>query len=238
MSFLFTERPFSGSTFRPRPEIFLDQETKTLIVATPWGSRESARRVIERMKDYLSIAREDAEATSPFERLSCLSTHANRLRIATLLANEALYREENKNEYRSGVEVFAGILEDDEFVWLQNGNPQILLSRPGRKPLPLGSQIDLSFDLSEGSELLPGLPSQMLGLDSSLNVSLNSFRARPGDKVALISHSHLPEAVYGLQDSQLTVESMSRLIATACPDHAFWVGVLELGMAGTAKAAS
>ncbi len=237
MSFSFSERPFSGSTFRPRPEIYLDAETQTLIVATPWGSRESARRVIDRMRDYLSIAREDGEATSPFERLSCLSTHANRLRIATLLANESLYREENKSEYHSGVEIFAGILEDDEFVWLQTGNPQVLLSRSGRKPLPLGSQIDLSFDLSEGSILLPGLPAQMLGLDSSLNLSLNSFRARPGDKVALVSHSHLPEGVYSLNDSQVTLDTLSRLIANASPNHAFWVGVLELGTAAV-KAAS
>ncbi len=228
-AFSFSERPFSGLTFRPRPEIYLDADTRTLIVATPWGSREAARRVIDRMNDYLSIAREDGEATSPFERLSCLSGHANRLRIATLLANQALYREENKTEYRSGVELFACILEDDEFVWLQSGNPQILLSRAGRKPLPLGSQIDLSFDLSEGPNLMPGLPAQMLGLDSSLNLSINSFRARPGDKVALVSHSHLPEAVYGMNDEQVNVEGLSRLIANMNPNHAFWVGVLELG---------
>lgn len=237
MTFSFSERPFSGTTFRPRPEIYLDAETRTLIVATPWGSREAARRVIDRMTDYLSLAREDVEATSPFERLSCLSTHANRLRIATLLANESLYREENRTEYRSGVELFAAILEEDELVWLQAGNPQILLGRAGRKPLSLGSQIDLSFDLSEGTELLPGLPSQMLGLDSSLNLCLNSFRARPGDKLALISHSHLPDVVYTLGDDQLTLDSISRQIANASPDHAFWVGLLQLG--GTeAKAAS
>lgn len=231
MNLHFTERPFSGSTFRPRPEISIDSDGKTLIVATPWGPREGARRVIDRMTDYLSLTREDNEATSPFEKVSCLSVHANRLRIATLLANESLYREENKTEYRSGVELFAGVLEDDEFVWLQVGNPQILLSREQRKPLPLGSQIDLSFDFSEGKELLPGLPSQMLGLDSSLNLTLNSFRARPGDRVALISHSHLPEGVFSLEGSTLNVDSLAKLIATSSPNHAFWVGLLQLGQA-------
>lgn len=238
MSFSFTERPFSGSTFRPRPEIFLDADTKTLIVATPWGSRDAARRVIDRMKDYLLLAREDVEATSPFERLSCLSGTANRLRIAALLANEALFREDNQKEYKSGVELFAAVLEDDEFVWLQCGNPQVLLSRAGRKPLPLGSQIDLSFDLSDGPDLMPGLPAQVLGLDSSLNLSLNSFRARAGDKIALVSHSHLPEAIFGAADDTMTVDSLSRLVATASPDHAFWIGLLQLGSSNKAKAAS
>lgn len=225
----FSERPFSGQTFRPRPEIHLDAESGTLIVATPWGPRESARKVIGRMNDYLALAREDSEATSPFERISCLSTQANRMRIATLLANEALYRDDNRNEYRSGVELFAGALSSDEFVWLQSGNPQILLSRPGRKLLPLGSQIDLSFDFSEGNELLAGLPSQLLGLDSSLNLSINSFRARPGDKLVLISHSHLPDSVFSLSSDQLSVESISRAVALANPNHAFWVGLLKIG---------
>jgi hypothetical protein len=231
MNLAFSERPFSGTTYRPRPEISIDADGKTLIVATPWGPREAARKVIDRMNDYLSLTKDDIEATSPFERLSCLSIHANRLRIATLLANESLFREENRNEYRSGVELFAGILEDDEFVFLQSGNPQILLSRAGKKPLPLGSQIDLSFDFSEGTDLLPGLPSQMLGLDSSMNLSLNSFRARPGDRIALISHSHLPDSVFALDSDDVTVDSLSRLMAGASPNHAFWVGVLQIGQA-------
>jgi hypothetical protein len=227
----FNERPYSGTTYRPRPEIYLDPDGKTLIVATPWGPREAARKVIDRMNDYLSLAREDNEATSPFQKVSSLSSSANRLRIATLLANESLYREENKTEYRSGVELFAGILEQDEFVWLQHGSPQILLSRHGRKLLPLGSQIDLSFDFSDGDTLLPGLPSQMLGLDSTVNLTLNSFRARPGDRLALVSHSHLPDSVFGLDRAEMSVDQIAGLIATSSPNHAFWVGVLQIGQA-------
>ncbi len=231
MNLAFSERPYSGATYRPRPEIYLDSDGKTLIVATPWGARDGARKVIDRMNDYLALAREDVEATSPFEKVSCLSLSANRLRIATLLANESLYREENKTEYRSGVELFAGILEEDEFVWLQVGNPQILLGRQNRKPLPLGSQIDLSFDFSEGDHLLPGLPSQMLGLDSSINLTLNSFRARAGDRLALVSHSHLPDSVFSLESAKLSVDQLARLISSSSPNHAFWVGVLQLGQA-------
>ncbi|RYZ64160.1 MAG: hypothetical protein EOP05_22475 [Proteobacteria bacterium] len=229
MNFAFAERPFSGRTFRPRPEIHLDTDSKTLIIATPWGPREAARKVINRMTDYLALAREDSEATSVFQKMSCLSTSANRLRTATLLANETLFREDNREEYRSGVEIFAGILEEDEFVWLQSGNPQILLSRVGKKLLPLGSQIDLSFDFSEGNEILSGLPSQLMGLDSSLNLSINSFRAHAGDKLALISHSHLPEGIFAIQRDQISVDGLSRAVAAATPNHAFWVGVLQIG---------
>lgn len=236
MNLRLNERPYSGTTFRPRPEIHLDASSGTFIVATPWGPRDAARKVIDRMNDYLALAREDAEATSPFQKLSCLSDQANALRIASLLANEALYREENRNEYRAGVELFAGLAKDDEFVWVQAGNPQILLARPGRTLIPLGSQIDLSYDLSEGPDLLPALPSQLVGLDSTLNLNINSFRLRGGDKLVLVSHSHLPTSLFGLEESQVTVESLSRHLARVHPDHAFWLGILELGEAAALEA--
>jgi hypothetical protein len=228
MALKFTERPYSGNTFRPRPEIHLDAPSNLLIVATPWGNRSSARKVIDRMTDYLILAREDSEATSPFERLSCLSSSANNLRISTMLANEALYREDNRHEYNSGVELFAAMLEDDEFVFLQAGSPHVLLGRRGRALLPLGSQIDLAFDLSEQNEILPPLPAQMLGLDSSVYMTINSFRARPGDKVILLSHSHLPEAIFTMAGEAVELDTVSRTLAQKHPDLAFWLGIVDL----------
>lgn len=228
MGFKFSERPYSGKMFRPRPEIHLDPQTHLLIVATPWGVRSAARKVIDRMTDYLTLARDDREATSPFERLSCLSTQANNLRIAALLANEALYREENKQEYKAGVELFAGILEDNEFVWLQAGNPQVLLGRAERKFLPLGSQIDLAFDLSPTGDLLPPLPTQLLGLDTSINMSINSFRAHSGDQLILLSHSHLPDTLFSMKGSEASLESISHTLAQSHPDLAYWLGILSI----------
>lgn len=227
---IFEERPYAGKTFRPRPEIHVDEAAQLLIVATPWGARGAAKKVIERMTDYLSLARGDDEATSPFERLSCLSNQANNLRIATLLANEAVYREDNTQEYRSGVEVFAALLDENEIVWVQAGGPHILLGRPGRTLLPIGSNIDLAYDMSEtDGELLAPLPSQLLGLDSSLNLNINSFRSHPGDRVVLLSYSHLPETLFSLQDNERTLESLSKRLATAQPDMAFWLGILTVG---------
>ena len=228
MALIFEERPYSGKTFRPRPEIHLDSQSGLLIVATPWGSRAPARIAIERMVDYLSLAMEDREATSPFPRLSCLSTQANNLRIATLLANEAIYREENKSEYRAGVELFACILEDDELVFLQAGNPQVLLARGDRTLMPLGSQIDLAFDLSEDSDPLPALPAHLLGLDSTVNFNINSFRARPGDRLVLLSHSHLPTSLFTYPSGEATLPSMTSRLAKEHPDLAFWLGFLTL----------
>lgn len=228
MIFKFDERPYAGRSFRPRPEIHLDPVTKLVIIATPWGPRASARKVIDRMTDYLSLAREDDEATSPFERLTCLSTQANNLRIAAMLANDALYRDDNRDEYRSGVELFAAQLSDNEIDWIQCGNPQILLGRSGRSVTPVGSQLDLSSDLSGPGGLLPALPSQLLGLDPSLNLNVNSFRARAGDRLILLSHSQPPDSVYSLKENAVTIDTLSRDLAKPHPDLAFWLGILTI----------
>jgi hypothetical protein len=228
MALQFEERPYAGKTFRPRPEIHLDPRANLLVVATPWGARPAARKVIDRMIDYLMLAREDNEATSPFERLSCLSTQANNLRIAALLANDALYRDDNRQEYRSGVELFAAMLEGDEFVWLQAGSPNILLGRSERSLLPLGSQIDVAFDLSKGENLLPPMPAQFLGLDSTLNMTINSFRTRPGDRIILLSHSHMPETLFSMKGDEASLDGISRVLASRHPDLAFWLGILKI----------
>jgi hypothetical protein len=161
--------------------------------------------------------------------------------VAALLANEVLYREDNQTEYKSGVELFAALVDDGELVWIQAGNPQILLSRKGRSLLPLGSQIDLSYDLSEGTELLPALPAQLLGLDLSLNLNINSFRARIGDQLVLLSHSQMPDFLFtknlgettdasdSLKNKPLSLEPLSRALARACPNLAFWLGILSVG---------
>jgi hypothetical protein len=237
MNIRFEERPYSGKTFRPRPEIHVDPASGLLLVVTPWGPREAARKIIDRMAEFLATTRKDREATSPFPRLSCLSDDANALRTAILLANETLFRDDNRSEFSAGVEVFAGILNDEEFVWAQAGNPQILLSREGRSLLPLGSQVDLSFDFSEGNELLPALPSQLLGLDSSLNMTINSFRVQPGDRVVLLSHSHLPENIFSANRDDLTIDRLSQTLAKTRPDHAFWLGILHLVSAAAERAA-
>lgn len=236
MQMHFEERPYAGKTFRPRPEIHLDQRTKLLIVATPWGARSCAKKVIERMTDFLSLANEDHEATSPFERLSCLSGQANNLRIATLLANEALYREDNTQEYRSGVELFAAMIDENELVWVQAGNPHILVGRIGRSLLPIGSSVDLSFDMSEGEALLPPLPSQLLGLDASINLNMNSFKARNGDRVLLLSYSHIPETIFAVKHQDIALDGVAKILAQDRPDLAFWLGLLTVAEDSNAEA--
>jgi hypothetical protein len=227
MSLSFESRPFIGKAMRPTPEVHFDPDENLLIVATPWGPREAAKKAIDRMCEYLRMARDDRDVTSPFQRLSCLSDNANNLRVATLLANEILYRGENRNEYNAGAEIFAAYLDQDELVWVQAGQPQIFLNRVNRPTLMLGSQVDLAFDMSD-DDLLPPLPSQLVGLDSTVNFTINSFRAREGDQLILLSHSAPPAALFRATANDLTIDSLVRELANDPHETPFWLGMLRV----------
>lgn len=223
----FTERSYSGKMFRPRPEIHFSAENKLLIVATPWGVRSGAKKTVETIVDYYSSSQQDLEATSPFEKLSCLSPTANALRIATLLANDKLFREENKNEFQSGVELFAAAINAYDVSWLQVGHPNILLGRKGRGLIPLGSHVDLSLDVSGSHKVLAPLPSQMLGLDPTANITIGSLRPQPDDRILLISRSAMTENIYLLQSSNWTLEQVTKSLSENHTDLAFWLGLLS-----------
>ena len=224
----FEERPYRGMTLRPRPECLLDHDSRLLIVATPWGPRSAANKAVELISEYYLMAKSDNEATSPFEKVSSFSNEANHLRTAVMLANEAIYRDENKTELKAGVELFAASFIQNEFVWIQVGQPHLLLSRKNGHLLPLGSSVDLSTDLSESSEPLPALPNQLLGIEPTANLTLNSFRAQPGDRLVLLSHSVPPVSLYTMKHDELTLDNMSKRLAQIHPDGAFWLGVIEL----------
>lgn len=220
-------RPHRADQIRPEPEYRLDSETNLLVIVTPWGPRSVAKKTLSIISESYAITKSDNEATTPYAKLSCLSNEANALRSAVLLANDTLYREENKNEFSCGVELFAASFVDNEFVWVQVGQPHVLLSRKNGLLLPLGSCVDLSVDLSSGDEILPALPNQMLGVDNSLNLNMNSFRVQAGDRLIFLSHSAPPHVLYNTSMENLSLDQLTSRLAQAAPKSAFWIGVVE-----------
>jgi hypothetical protein len=44
----------------------------------------------------------------------------------------------------------------------------------------------------------------------------------------LLSHSHLPEALFSLKDEAASLESLSKKLAKIDPHMAFWLGILNI----------
>jgi hypothetical protein len=227
------ERSLSSGVHRPRPEIHRSSNGDLLIVATPWGHRDVAKRAIDRMLEYISLAKADREATAPLPRLTCLTPLANTIRISALLTNEMIFREDNKESYRSGVEVVALALDHAEIVWMQVGNPQIFLLRPPNPPVPVAAHLDLSFDIAvrtPGTRQSAPLPNSMLGLDSTVNLGIGSFRCQPHDQLLLISHPNPPLAVLSQFTPEMTLDQLAAKVAghAGANGPPFWLGAASL----------
>lgn len=219
------DRSYSGRSFRPRPEIHIEDNGQLLIVATPWGSRTAAKKVIDCIRDFYLSARNDQEVTSPFQVLTCLSPAANNLRVAIMLANDTLYREDNKNEYISGVEIFVASKVDQEFVWTQIGHPQVFLKRTHQNLISLGGTLDLSMNLSK-KEVLAPLPQNVLGLATTSNFSVQFFRPQKGDQLLLLSRSRVAPDLY--THSSINIETLSDSLVKDDSEMPFWMGLIDI----------
>ncbi len=218
----FVQRSFPGNNATlPTPQIYFEPQEKLLIVATAWGSPTGAKKVIETISEYFLATKSDKEATSPFRRLNYLSTAANNLRIATLVANELLYREENRNEYRCGIELFVGTIQDRELAWLQVGYPNIMIQRKGHSLLPISVHMGLANEVEHSEKFLPPLPNSLIGISPEPQLFIQSICPKPGDNIVLLSRSWIPRELF--KSNVKTFEDMSRALSLD-PNEPFWLG--------------
>jgi hypothetical protein len=222
------ERSYGGRLFRPTPEIYLEEDGSFGVIATPWGNRNSAKKTIETLKDYVLSARQDMEATSPFQKLTCLSPLANSLRVGVMLANDSIYREENKAEYISGVELLVFAHQENELSFAQVGHPHLYLARRGMPWLPLSVQIDLSGEMSEAPAVLPPLPQNVIGLHTTTNMNVASFKTQPEDRLVFLSHTVASHPLFNQPYERTSLDQISTSLSTAYPDLPYWLGVYQL----------
>ncbi len=57
---------------------------------------------------------------------------------------------------------------------------------------------------------------------------MNSFRARPGDNLVLLSHSRTPEAMYSWKANVLDADKIVRTLSQNDANTAFWLGLLAI----------
>ena len=221
-------RSYSGRLFRPRPEIQFAKESGFLGVATPWGARSTAERSLQSLFDFYLSARDDQEVTSPFDRLSCLSSSGNHLRTAVKLTNDLIYREENRGEHLTGVELLAMVREGEQLIWAQIGLPHMLLDRKHLGLVQLSGVHEASVQHSANGRLLHPLPADLLGIHSTSDFAVHSFRSQPGDRLILLSRSVVPASLFSVPAEKRHLEGISHHLALADAESPFWLAVLEL----------
>lgn len=220
------ERSYSSKVVRPKPLVHVEEDGSLIVVATAWGQPEHAVRALEEVVKYVNAAKADVEVTSPFEFLSCLSDEVNYVRTGMFIANEVLYRGENRNQYFSGVEIMALFRRGSQIAWAHMGAPSLLIQRQGKALQPLSMGLDLSSELRQGQEVLPPLPAQLLGIDSSCDVHCGHVHVGPADRLVLLSSAQVSQSLWSSQDLNLAVVTQKMIQEE--PDAPFWLGIVSL----------
>ncbi len=218
-------RSYRGKSFRPAPLVHVESDGSLLLIITSWGQPSTAERARDVLTDFILSSRNDQEATSPFQKMTCLSPLANNVRVAMMLLNDTLYREENREDYTEGIEILVCAKHENEITIAQAGQPHAFISRPGLpiQALSLGS--DLSTELSHAPELLAPLPHSLLGLYSTSNFSIQSFRVNQGDQLIFLSRSHFPQEFLTLASRDRNLDTLAKVLSKDHPDVPYWLGV-------------
>lgn len=216
----FRQRFFSGKNFLPKPQIDVEKNSNTLIIATPWGSADLAQLAIGIIKEQLSSIQNETEVTRVTKFIEGLSDEGNRLRSAALIANERLFLKENEKQYVGAVEIALLSIHNRSLSWAQLGAPHVLL-RNEQGYQPLCYTPDWSWQLKQQAPLV----SKALGLERNCYLNCGNNHVEKSDQVFLISRKNLPPQVYSHQESSL--ESVSKLLIDQEPETPFWIGQLQ-----------
>lgn len=217
----FSEQSYSGKILRPNPVIEITENAELILVLTCWGNSEAAEVCIQSIKDYFFTTMDDQDVTSPHPIYPQFSAVSNHLRIAVQLANEAVYSQFNKDAFTSGIEIFAGSLDQMELNWVSLGFPQVFLHQENANWTALDLKQDLSFDFGFNANKLPPLPSEFLGQHNLQPLQPKSVRINESDKLLLCSHN-APQLGESTDLAQIV-----KHIAKAPKTDAFWTGLLE-----------
>ncbi len=221
------ERSFSGRVFRPRPEIHCEANGNLCVIATPWGARSAAKKAVQTIVDFFHSAHSDKEVTSPFQTMTCLSPMANNLRVSVMLANDLIYREDNRAEYQVGVELFVAARSESDCIWVQVGGPHVLLDRKGFDLNHIGACADLSLAHSNNEGLLAPLPGNFLGIASTTNFAVQSLRLNVEDQIVLVHRTVVPPKMLAMSPKERSLQSYSNCLARQSADMPFWLGILN-----------
>lgn len=222
-----SERSYAGKIFRPRPQIFLSEDKNLLVIATPWGPRRMADVFLEKIASEAQSPLSDPDLTILSSFNDIFNERENRLRLGLLSLHEDLREEFNGEALTSGLEILCLLRTHNKICWFQVGAPFLGLMRTTQH-LPLYHPVDLSFDHSTPEKVLPPLPRNLFGFSSYLSMEQGHFMQTPGDRLLLISRSYVPQSVFALNTTDISLDSVTQLLSKDHQEQPFWLGLIDL----------
>lgn len=134
-----------------------------------WSGPEVEQKAVDEIARYLSAADADLEVTTPFDYIESISSLANKVRVALLLANEAIYLD-NKEKYTQGFEI----------AICYKHHKEISIGSVGRFAFTAEKK-DKNFTMFESGAFLDDLvllPTDLLGIEREVDIKCTSVSTR------------------------------------------------------------
>lgn len=221
------ERSYGGKKFRPNTVVFHEKTNNLTLCVTPWGRTEVAEKVIENIRNFIAVAADDEELTVPYARKENLHQFGNMLRMAIIMASEKIHNQFNKEEYTAGFEIFAALQEGPQWIYVSCGQPSVTLFRKNKSALSLSQNVDLNI-LTQRVPSSDPLPNQLLGLGQHPPITYGNVRLQPGDRVALVSRTYLPNEFFRLDEQSFNQQEISETLANDSQETPFWLGFINV----------
>lgn len=169
----------NGSYKFPETTTYSLLDDHLLIFLRSWNGHDAEQKVIDEINHFLSAANADLEVTTPFEFIENISSLANKVRISILLANDIIFKTENREQFQQGFEIAVIFKNNNEIAW----------STVGRFQLSVEKQ-NLHFSISHGGQFLDDqilLPVALVGIDREPRVLSGSLPAKNIEKIEVRS---------------------------------------------------
>ncbi len=163
----------------PQTQVHSMLSDQLIIFLRSWNGIDANQKVIDEINHFLSAADADLEVTTPFEFIENLSSIANKVRISMLLANDVIYKTENKDSYNHGFEIAIIYKHQQEIAWSTVGRFEISATK-NKKNISLG----------HGGQFLDDqvlLPVALLGIEREPAVLTGSLSIKNLEQIQVLS---------------------------------------------------
>ena len=183
----------------PQTQMYSLLNDELLVFLRSWNGTDSNQKIIDEISHYLSAANADLEITTPFAFIESLSSMGNKVRVALLLANDVIYKFDNKEIYSQGFEVAVVFKSAKEVVCGQIGRFSMQAYKNNHV-----------LDLGHGGTFLDEqilLPTALLGTELEAPIFVSSIATkdltRLEIKSAYLAHSPSEQSYWQAQITEI-----------------------------------
>jgi len=212
---------YRGSFVYTSPMTFQNQNENLLIIATPYGEGSDLEHSLGEFLNEFESQSEDLDATSPYPKLTCLSSEENLLFTSVQYLNDHIYSNHNKESFNLGCDFFCIYKKGNSIYTTQIGWPLSVLHKD-KVNRPLCAEYAFA---PKNPDQAPYIPSTLLGLESSVNVKIQHIDVDDESEILILKSNESPDAFLNIYPDSL--EEIANSFASKNPEQGFWLGKIS-----------